>query len=77
MRPDADGLHVNPSIPSEWDGFSVKKFFRGKWLNIKVDNSAHVQSGVKEIIINGTKTEGDYVPAEVLNNTNEITVVMG
>ena len=77
MRPDADGLHVNPSIPSSWDGFEIKKFFRGKWLNITVDNKAHVQSGVKEVIINGTKAEGDFIAASALKDNNDITVVMG
>ena len=77
MRPDADGLHVNPSIPSTWDGFEIKKFFRGKWLNITVDNKAHVQSGVKEVIINGTKAEGDFIAASALKDNNDITVVMG
>jgi cellobiose phosphorylase len=77
MRPDADGLRISPSIPSAWDGFSIRKFFRGKWLSIRVDNSAHVQSGVKEITVNGTKLDGCYVPADILKETNEITVVMG
>ncbi len=77
MRPDAYGLKISPSIPSAWDGFSIKKFFRGKWLNIKVDNSAHVQSGVKEINVNGEVIKGDYIKADILKDTNEITVVLG
>ena len=66
-----------PSIPSSWDGFEIKKLFRGKWLNITVDNKAHVQSGVKEVIINGTKAEGDFIAASALKDNNDITVVMG
>ena len=77
MRPDAYGLKISPSIPSAWDGFYIKKFFRGKWLNIKVDNSAHVQSGVKEINVNGEVIKGDYIKADILKDTNEITVVLG
>lgn len=77
MRPDAYGLRISPSIPAAWNGFSIKKFFRGKWLNITVDNTAHVQSGVKEISLNGTVISGDYIPADKLADTNEIKVVMG
>ena len=77
MRPDADGLVISPSIPSSWDGFKIEKNFRGKKLNITVDNSAHVQSGVKEIILNGTKLDGNYVPAGKLAETNDISVVLG
>ncbi len=77
MRPDADGLLISPSIPAEWDGFKIEKNFRNKKLNITVDNSAHVQSGVKEIILNGEKTNSNYIPASKLADTNEITVVLG
>ena len=64
-------------ISSKWDGFRIEKNFRGKKLNITVDNSAHVQSGVKEITLNGEKLEDNYVPADKLADTNEITVVLG
>lgn len=77
MRPDADGIKISPSISAEWDGFKIEKNFRGKKLNITVDNSAHVQSGVKEITLNGEKINGNYIPADKLVDTNEISVVLG
>lgn len=77
MRPDADGLKIAPSIPASWDGFRIEKNFRGKKLNISFDNSAHVQSGVKEITLNGEKLDGNYISADKLADTNEITVVLG
>lgn len=77
MRPDADGLKIAPSIPASWDGFRIEKNFRGKKLNITFDNSAHVQSGVKEITLNGEKLDGNYISADKLADTNEITVVLG
>lgn len=77
MRPDMKGLEISPSIPSEWDGFKIEKNFRGKKLNIAVDNSAHVESGVKEVILNGEKLDSNYIPADRLSDVNEITVVLG
>ncbi len=77
MRPDADGIEINPSIPSEWDGFKINKFFRGTNLSIDVKNPNHVQSGVKEIVLNGEKLDGCYIPADKLYENNEITVVLG
>ena len=77
MRPDLGGLRIDPSIPAEWNGFTIRKDFRGKKLNIEIDNSAHVQSGVKEITLNGIKLEGNYVPADKLADKNEIKVVLG
>jgi cellobiose phosphorylase len=77
MRPDADGIKISPSVPSDWDSFRIEKNFRGKKLNISFDNSAHVESGVKEIILNGEKIDGCYIPADRLSEINEISVVMG
>ena len=77
IRPDADGITISPSVPSEWDGFKMEKIFRGKKLCINVDNSAHVQSGVKEVVLNGKKLDSAYVPAKLLSASNNITVVMG
>lgn len=77
MRPDAKGMEINPSIPESWDGFKINKYFRGKNLKIDVQNPEHVQSGVREITLNGEKLEGNYIPAEKLTENNEITVVLG
>lgn len=77
MRPDINGLEISPSIPAKWDGFKIEKNFRNKKLNITVDNSAHVESGVKEIVLNGNKLNGNYIPADSLLENNNITVILG
>lgn len=77
MRPNSDGLIISPAIPSEWDGMKIKKDFRGRKLNITIDNSAHVEAGVKELILNGEKLTGDLVPESKLKDVNEIKVVLG
>lgn len=77
MRPDADGLRIDPAIPAEWNGFKIEKNFRGKKLNITIDNSAHVESGVKELILNGNTLEGNYISADKLAEVNEIKVILG
>lgn len=77
MRPDADGLHICPSIPAEWDGFTMEKTFRGKKLHISVKNPNHVQSGVTSLTLNGAALDGDYVPASALAEKNTIEVVLG
>lgn len=77
MRPNAEGLIVSPSIPSEWDGFKIEKNFRGTHLSIDILNPDHVESGVKEITLNGEKLEGCLIPACKLKENNTITVVLG
>lgn len=36
LRGDADGLRVNPQLPSEWDGITVKRLFRGAEFNVDI-----------------------------------------
>lgn len=78
MRPNADGLKIDPAIPSDWDGFEIEKNFRGKHLSIKFENPSHVESGIKELTLNGEKLDGNFVPADKLKDgVNNIVAVMG
>lgn len=77
MRPNADGIEINPAIPASWDGFKIKKQFRGKTLNIDVKNPKHVQSGVAEITVNGEAVNGSFIEACKLAENNDIVVTLG
>lgn len=78
MRPNANGLYVDPAIPSDWDHFEIEKNFRGSHLSIKFENKDHVESGIKELILNGEKLDGNFIPASKLKNgVNEVTAIMG
>ncbi len=77
MRPDAEGLIIDPAIPSEWNGFTVEKNFRGSHLSMKFENPDHVQSGVKEVFLNGEKLAGNRIDGALLKENNEIRVVLG
>ncbi len=76
MRPDLNGLTVAPSIPSDWKEFSIEKNFRGKKLNIQVQNPDGAESGYKEFYVNGVKLEKNYVPETILKENNDILLVM-
>ncbi|MBQ8922283.1 MAG: N,N'-diacetylchitobiose phosphorylase [Oscillospiraceae bacterium] len=77
MRTELGGLRIDPSIPAAWDGFRIHKAFRGKKLNIEIQNPDHVQSGVKKMTVNGADAEGNFLPADKLADVNEIIVVLG
>ncbi len=76
LRPTPDGLRVSPSIPAEWDGFTMDKTFRGKRLHIEVDNSAHHESGVQQLRVNGQAVAGDVLTDAMLSDGDRIDVVM-
>ena len=62
IQPDFDGLKVDPSIPSSWDGFTATRLFRGAKYNITIKNPGHVCKGVKSMIVDGAAVEGCVVP---------------
>ena len=77
IQPDYDGLKINPCIPKGWDGFKVKRTFRGARYSIVVRNPNHVSKGLKEIRVNNEVIEGNLVPILEPGSTNNIEVVMG
>jgi cellobiose phosphorylase len=76
LRPEIKGLVISPSIPSEWKEFSMKKSFRGKELDIKINNPNGAESGVKSVSVNGERIEGLLIEEKMLKEKNEILVEM-
>jgi N,N'-diacetylchitobiose phosphorylase len=77
VRPEYNGITIDPAISKKWKSFSITRRFRGKMLNISVDNTAAVQKGVKEITVNGERMIGSFIPVGKLKDKNEIMVKMG
>ncbi len=66
IRPDYDGLRVDPCVPSDWKHFTVTRKFRGCEITIEVDNSSGVMKGVSSLEIDGKTIDGNIIPADAL-----------
>jgi len=77
VRPLYEGLLVDPCIPSHWDGFRMRRTFRGASYEIEVENPEHVSSGVVEVIVDGQKQEGNVVPSFGDGKTHTVKVKLG
>ena len=82
IRPVAKGLVIDPCIPYDWKGFTVKRIFRGCELDVQVENASGVQKGVKELYFNGNLvdiTNGAMLTPEILSTAvkAKVKVVMG
>lgn len=77
IKPGYTGLTIDPCVPAEWDGYEVRRRFRGALYHIKVTNPDHVSKGVKSISINGVPFPGNVVPAQPEGSENLVEVVMG
>ena len=53
IRASEEGLIIDPCIPKEWKGFTVKRKFRNTDYTISVVNDNHVSNGVKKIEVDG------------------------
>lgn len=77
IRPDYDGLYIDPCIPSDWDKIKIKRIFREAIFNIVIHNSNHVSKGVKEIRYDGKTTGGNLIPIFPKDTIHQIEVILG
>jgi cellobiose phosphorylase len=77
IRPEFDGLRIDPCIPPEWGGFSVKRSFRGCRLHITVHNPQHVSRGVVKVEVDGTGIGEAMVIPDVGGGEHRVEVWMG
>jgi cellobiose phosphorylase len=77
VRPEHDGLVVDPCIPPEWEGFQVTRCFRGATYRIEVRNPGHVAHGVAEVRVDGQAIAGKLLPIFGDGRVHQVQVVMG
>ena len=79
IRPDYDGLLIDPCIPDHLDGFKVSRTFRGITYNIDIENPNHVEKGVVKLIVDGQEVNGNTIPFDsgMTGKTVNVTAVMG
>lgn len=76
LNPEADGIVIDPSIPSAWKNYTMRKVFRGKVLNVTVNNPNGSEHGVKSVIVNGVKIDGKLIRDDILKQENDIVIEM-
>jgi len=77
VRPEYDGLRVDPCIPKKWDGFKMQRKFRGATYQLIIKNPDHVSKGVKELIINGNSSNSNVIPLLEKGKIHTVEIIMG
>ena len=77
IKPEIEGLRIDPCIPAGWDGFKVERRFRGKVIHINVKNPQNVSSGIRLTTLNGDALPQNLLPVGKLREENWVEVVMG
>ncbi len=77
IRAEREGLLIDPSIPSSWSGFKIKRTFRGSVYNIEVSNPEGLSSGVKEIYLDEVKQDSNIIKSPSDSKEHKVRVIMG
>ncbi|HQD18681.1 MAG TPA: glycosyl transferase, partial [Bacillota bacterium] len=77
IRPEYDGLRVDPCIPSWLEGFTVERRFRGATYRIAVSNPRRVCKGVSRVVIDGQEASSNLLPVFGDGTVHEIEVTIG
>lgn len=77
VKPDYDGLLVDPCIPNDWDEYSVSRKFRGTTYDITIKNPSKVSKGVKEVIVNGVSQTANVIKAVDSADPVKVEVILG
>jgi cellobiose phosphorylase len=77
IRPEYDGLRIDPCVPPGWDGFTVQRTFRGTPYRIEVKNPRGVTKGVVSISLDGRLLEENLIPPMEDSTLHTVEVIMG
>ncbi len=77
VKPEFSGLRVDPCIPRDWKGFSVTRRFRGATYRVSVKNPNGVCKGVKSLLVDGKRVEGDVIPTQPAGSEVKVEIVLG
>lgn len=77
VRPQTDGLWVEPSIPAHWPGYRVMRQFRNAMYQIEVKNPENVNKGVKSVTVDGKPIESKLIPVFNDGERHLVEIIMG
>jgi cellobiose phosphorylase len=77
VRPDYNGLLIDPCIPKDWNGFKITRKFRGATYHIEVLNPENKSKGVKEVWVDGKSNPSNLIPVFAANTEHSVKIVLG
>jgi len=72
IKPQYDGLLIEPCVPETLGNFAINRIFRDKKLEIKVINQ--FETGKVAITLNGKPLQGNLIPLELMLENNQVIV---
>jgi cellobiose phosphorylase len=76
VRPELDGLRLDPVLPSSWDGFTVRRRWRGATYEIVVHQDKQAPGRVQQLIVDGEIIDGNLVPPAPFGATVKVEATL-
>ena len=76
IRPDYDGLRVDPCLPAQLSEVTVTRRFRGSLYRIHIRNLAGDEKGRLTLTVDGKPVEGSLIPADAAPAEHEVEAVL-
>jgi cellobiose phosphorylase len=77
IRPDFDGLIIDPCIPGDWKKFTIVRKYRSSTYNIQISNPKNINKGVKKLLLDGKTISGNKIPDLHDGKEHNIEVELG
>jgi cellobiose phosphorylase len=76
IRPEHDGLRVDPHVPADWAGFDVVRRFRGATYHLGVRKPRGQSGRVTSLVVDGSRIDGDLIPLAAGGATVTVEAVL-
>ncbi len=74
VRPEWDGMRVDPCLPPGWDEVRMKRPWRGATLDVTVARDESLAPGDVRVVVDGKPIEGTLVPPAPAGATMRVAV---
>ena len=69
VRPELEGLRIDPVLPPAWPGFKARRRWRGATYEIVVRQEPGTSGRVRRLEVDGNRIDGNLVPAAPAGST--------
>ena len=77
IKPDFDGLRIDPCVPADFGDFTLTRTFRGTVYHIAVKNPGRVEKGISRLLVDGKEVPGCIIPHKEGSAEVRVEVLMG
>jgi cellobiose phosphorylase len=76
VRPELEGLRIDPVLPLSWRGFTARRRWRGATYEIVVHKEEGETGRVQRLVVDDEKIEGNLVPPAPAGSTVKVEAIL-